>query len=555
MPWRVPARRGGEKAHMRARQRIYRDANWEKETWYLKTKVGSQFGPFTTEMLRDLAARARLAPDSVISQDKQTWIPVHTLPSLGMIWMAYAGNGSQFGPFNLMAASRLVQMGRLSRDCVLANTATGKTVPLTALIKAEALADLSMHAVPDESDNADEEPAAETPVAPGQKDEPQPQKAGWWYLRLPGGKVYGTFPQETLREWAVQGRVLPDSEVSADRDHWQPIDALEGIGMDWTVQLKDGRDYGPFNILATPVLVKRGIITPESVVRNRISGKSIQVAQLLAGGEVSDTAVKPEPAAVKAEDTAPAALRQVRQAELQMPALGRTAREEEEKLTARVTQLQQDLGTVRGELERERETRFRAERTLERLREETPAAPPPPDADPAARLLADWHLKLADGTVYGPAKLSMLREWAAQSRIGPDSEVSTDRSRWVAARDVPELDMDWLVLDSDGTADGPYNLSVVAEMLAQKTITPETIVKHRLGGKTRPAADLPASELACLQERIGLLERRLAARAADSETAGMPGIPGRRVSEQIRRRLYGTKAGDAGPRKASAVGA
>jgi len=439
------------------------------------------------------------------------------------------------------------------------------------------------------------------------------QKDDWWYLRIPGGKIYGTFPLATFREWAAQGRVAPDNEVSQDREDWQPVHALEGIGMHWTVLLKNGNEYGPFNILATPILVERGIITRGSVVENKATGKRIPVAQLLKIGEppaeekapVAEEKKAPvaqekkapvaqeKKAPVAQEKKAPVAQekkapvaeekkapvaeekkapvaeekkapaeeraaekveplivkekREPRQTEERMKSLRRLAVSADQKLSERVTQIQQELGGVRADLQKEREARVKAERLAEQLRDDlktaraagrgpSALAPVVPQADPVARLLADWYLKMDDGSIYGPTKLSELREWAGQSRIDPECEISVDREQWVHAREVPEFCMDWLVVLDDGSENGPFNLSVIVEMVYQKVLRPSATVRHRFSGKRWRASSVVKPEFACLQDRIGTLERQLDAATTAREERGVPGIPGRSVAAQIRQR-------------------
>jgi len=124
--------------------------------WYLKLADGREYGPLADTVLREWATSAKLAPDSVISQDAQTWVAVHTLSSLGMIWIAYESGGSQYGPFNLAAAAKLLQNGSLSSESILANTVTGKTVPLKTLVKVDVVtaARESAEAAPEETAGA-----------------------------------------------------------------------------------------------------------------------------------------------------------------------------------------------------------------------------------------------------------------------------------------------------------------------------------------------------------------------------------------------------------------
>jgi chromosome segregation ATPase len=57
----------------------------------------------------------------------------------------------------------------------------------------------------------------------------------------------------------------------------------------------------------------------------------------------------------------------------------------------------------------------------------------------------EWYLKADDDSEYGPVQLSELQEWASQCRIGPDHRVSRDKSEWIKAREIDDLDMCWYV--------------------------------------------------------------------------------------------------------------
>jgi len=55
--------------------------------------------------------------------------------------------------------------------------------------------------------------------------------------------------------------------------------------MEWTVELKNGIKYGPFNLLAAPALVRRGIIDANATLFNKSTGKELSVRSLLKSAE------------------------------------------------------------------------------------------------------------------------------------------------------------------------------------------------------------------------------------------------------------------------------
>ena len=91
----------------------------------------------------------------------------------------------------------------------------------------------------------------------------------------------------------------------------------------------------------------------------------------------------------------------------------------------------------------------------------------------------EWYVKAVDGNVYGPASLSSLVTWAKDGRIEPGGMVSKDRKRWTAARQMPELEMKWLVEIESGKFLGPFNRAVIIKAFAEKTLSP-TAKAYRL---------------------------------------------------------------------------
>ncbi len=84
--------------------------------WYLKTAEGSIYGPIEFSTLPDWAAQGRVAPGDHVSKDKQSWVPAETFPELGMQWTVEVGDGSSYGPLNVLALADLVDDGTITSD-------------------------------------------------------------------------------------------------------------------------------------------------------------------------------------------------------------------------------------------------------------------------------------------------------------------------------------------------------------------------------------------------------------------------------------------------------
>lgn len=90
-----------------------------------------------------------------------------------------------------------------------------------------------------------------------------------WFLRVDDTRIRGPVPLATLREWAEEGSITAEDEVSADARVWQPAATLPALAMEWVADLGGGHTYGPINVQAARNLVERGILKQDSVLRRR----------------------------------------------------------------------------------------------------------------------------------------------------------------------------------------------------------------------------------------------------------------------------------------------
>ena len=106
-----------------------------------------------------------------------------------------------------------------------------------------------------------------------------------WYLRITvqGDQktVYGPISLLTLCDWATQGRVMAGNEISTDSKKWFAAEELPDLKMDWVVELKNGSKLGPFNLLAAPFLLQRGIIEPDAILINPVTEKQVSIKSLI----------------------------------------------------------------------------------------------------------------------------------------------------------------------------------------------------------------------------------------------------------------------------------
>ena len=87
--------------------------------WFLRRRQDEIRGPVSAETLRQWAESAEIVTGQEVSADCKTWQPVESLPELEMVWFSEEKDGSEYGPFNILAASRLVEKGVLESDSVI----------------------------------------------------------------------------------------------------------------------------------------------------------------------------------------------------------------------------------------------------------------------------------------------------------------------------------------------------------------------------------------------------------------------------------------------------
>ncbi|MCE9615984.1 MAG: hypothetical protein K8T26_17065 [Lentisphaerae bacterium] len=104
-----------------------------------------------------------------------------------------------------------------------------------------------------------------------------------WVLRTGPETIYGELALGVLAQWAEQGRITPDSEVSRNGRDWVRAETVADLKMDWFVSLKSGMNYGPVNLLAVPGLFRRGIIDRTAVLEHKITHRKIPAIELLKG--------------------------------------------------------------------------------------------------------------------------------------------------------------------------------------------------------------------------------------------------------------------------------
>ncbi len=89
-----------------------------------------------------------------------------------------------------------------------------------------------------------------------------------WFVKKEDGSSFGPIELAELRDWAAEGRIAPEDQVSTDQQNWSPSHENLDLHMDWTIDFEDGTTYGPIHLLAFADFVMEGIIGLEAGVKN-----------------------------------------------------------------------------------------------------------------------------------------------------------------------------------------------------------------------------------------------------------------------------------------------
>jgi predicted aldo/keto reductase-like oxidoreductase len=94
---------------------------WQKR-FFLRVQNGRIFGPVSITTLYDWAARCRVSPKNSISEDKETWTIVTSVPELGIEWLVTLPDDTVLGPVNIMAVQHIIQDEEAAPDAIIYNT-------------------------------------------------------------------------------------------------------------------------------------------------------------------------------------------------------------------------------------------------------------------------------------------------------------------------------------------------------------------------------------------------------------------------------------------------
>jgi len=98
--------------------------------------------------------------------------------------------------------------------------------------------------------------------------------------------------------------------------------------------------------------------------------------------------------------------------------------------------------------------------------------------------MSQWHLKkYDDGSVFGPVDVTTLKDWASKGEISPYDMLSRDGVKWMAAPELQDLDMNWIVEFPDGEMYGPTCVPAIRAFLVDGQLTAENTIRNATSGE------------------------------------------------------------------------
>ena len=81
--------------------------------WYVKTSDGQLYGPVDEASLLAWAREGRIEPTSMLSPDREQWVPISCKRELEMDWIVEQGQSGCFGPFHRDVIRALITNGQI----------------------------------------------------------------------------------------------------------------------------------------------------------------------------------------------------------------------------------------------------------------------------------------------------------------------------------------------------------------------------------------------------------------------------------------------------------
>jgi len=102
---------------------------FDGENWYLKKHDnGEVFGPVSFGKIVEWAGTAQIAPQDVISSDKELWTKAPMIPELKMDWLVSLDDDHFYGPTTIGTLVEFRESGEINGNTILIDCCTGSEV-------------------------------------------------------------------------------------------------------------------------------------------------------------------------------------------------------------------------------------------------------------------------------------------------------------------------------------------------------------------------------------------------------------------------------------------
>ena len=106
-------------------------------SWRVR-KIADQsiYGPVTTEMLKEWANSAQIAPEDMIDESDENWQPAPDVDFLEMLWQVKLPGGELYGPTTVGTLREFINEGLVNEKTPAMHAKTHQSLPLAALFAA-----------------------------------------------------------------------------------------------------------------------------------------------------------------------------------------------------------------------------------------------------------------------------------------------------------------------------------------------------------------------------------------------------------------------------------
>jgi hypothetical protein len=106
-------------------------------TWRVRKKPDdSIYGPVDTDMLKEWANSAQIAPEDMIDESDDQWRPAPEIDFLEMFWMVRLPGGEMYGPTTVGTLREFINEGLVNEKTPAIHARTHQSLPLAALFAA-----------------------------------------------------------------------------------------------------------------------------------------------------------------------------------------------------------------------------------------------------------------------------------------------------------------------------------------------------------------------------------------------------------------------------------